>query len=90
METPEEIEEIKKLNGGVVPIWTHAVQYFPEEETRKTLRDEIAIAALTVMLAYSHCANRATARAMARLSYQIADWMLEARESSSTESQTRT
>ena len=55
--------------------------------TYKTLRDEIAMAALTGLLADPiTMANFGTAK----LAYQLADWMLKARESSSTESPTRT
>ena len=55
--------------------------------TYKTLRDEIAMAALTGLLAHPiTMANFGTAK----LAYQLADWMLKARESSSTESPTRT
>ena len=57
-----------------------------EEETYKTLRDEIAIAAMVCMLQEDKYPPRQTARE----AYAMADWMLTARESSSTESPTRT
>jgi hypothetical protein len=51
------------------------------------LRDRIAIAALTGLLADPQVQANITT---AKLCYQIAEWMLEARKSSSTESPTRT
>ena len=55
--------------------------------TYKTLRDEIAIAALTGLFADPQVRAYST---LAKLSYQIADAMLKARESSYSESPTRT
>ena len=79
-EIPAQLAEIKesllRVTGSGLPGMTY-----------KTLRDEIAIAALTGLLADP---QGGPASALVKLSYQIADWMLEARESSSTESPTRT
>ncbi len=57
-----------------------------EEETYKTLRDEIAIEAMKVMMSM----NLYDPAKTAKKAYQWADAMLKARESNSTESPTRT
>ena len=57
-----------------------------EEEMYRTLRDEIAIAAMACMMQLDKYLPEQTAT----MAYRFADAMLEARKSSSTASQTRT
>jgi hypothetical protein len=58
-----------------------------EEETYRTLRDEIAIAAMACILQVKTYKSK---RLLALDAYQLADAMMEARQSNSTESPTRT
>ena len=79
-EIPAQLAEIKesllRVTGSGLPGMTY-----------KTLRDEIAMAALTGLLADPITLAKF---GTAKLAYQLADWMLEARESSSMASRTQT